>query len=259
MNLNIAQFLDFKMFCGSVEKLASNILASLEQSTNSNLLYLSCLNPHSVVVSRSRSEFRDALLKANWLIPDGIGVVLGLRVLGVSVEQRITGFDIFHELSRQMNVIGGRRVFFLGSTDATLKKIIQNYKRDFPNIEIVGAFSPPFQSQFNHSITKDICNRVNASDADLVWVGLSSPKQDLWMKDNIDMINAKVALGIGAVFDFYAGNISRGPNLAQKLGLEWLFRLFQEPRRLWRRTLVSAPLYLVIIIKEYLMKRSCTD
>lgn len=259
MSLSNAQFLDFKMFCGSVEKLASNILASLEQSTNSNLAYLSCLNPHSVVVSRNRSEFHDALIKANWLIPDGVGVVLGLRVLGVSVEQRITGFDIFHEVSQQMNVTGGRRVFFLGSTDATLKKILLNYKRDFPNIEIVGAFSPPFKSQFDHSTTIDICNRINASDADLVWVGLSSPKQDLWMKDNIDTINAKVALGIGAVFDFYAGNISRGPTIAHKLGLEWLFRLFQEPRRLWRRNLVSAPLYLVIIIKEYLMKKSCTD
>ena len=254
-NLNTSNFLGFNIFSGSVNELAQIVEKHTENKRTNEFKYLSCLNPHSIVISGSDAKFSKALVDSNWLIPDGIGLVFGLRALGFKCDQRIAGYDIFYELSVRMNCSGGKKVFFLGSTQETLNKIVQKYNLNFPKIEVVGTLSPPFKNCFEDEDKKAILQAVNSSGADVLWVGLSSPKQDIWMHENSKLLSAKLALGIGAVFDFYVGNIRRGPSFVRKLGLEWLYRLFQEPRRLWRRTVISVPLYVNLVIIEYISLR----
>jgi len=205
--------------------------------------FLSCLNPHSYAIAKNNEVFRAALQGSSWLVADGIGIVLASVLLGGRVRERTTGFDVFSGVSESLNQGPGARVFFLGSTQETLDKIAERYARDYPRLAIGGTYSPPFRAKFSREENDAMVAAINGASADVLWVGLTSPKQDIWMFDNRDRLNVRFAAGIGAVFDFYAGNIRRSHPAFQRLGLEWLPRLVQEPRRLWRRMFVSAPIF----------------
>lgn len=250
--MKVSNFYKFKLFCGTKNQLIAELETALEDQFSKQCKFVSCLNPHSLAVSKSRIDFRLALQNARWLIPDGIGVVLGARMLGLFCAERIPGFDVFKDFSERLDSKSSCKVFFLGSTVATLKKLVELYSSDFKNIEVVGYYSPPFKENFVNEDKEIILQKINNSGADIVWVGLSSPKQDIWMFENVKQLDAKLAFGIGAVFDFYIGNVKRSPVVIQKLGLEWLHRLLQEPRRLWRRTIISGPIFVLAILLEYL-------
>ena len=244
-------FLNYFLFAGSNSELMDDLEYHVTHSKSFACEYLSCLNPHSFAVAKVLKPFNVALSNAKWLIPDGVGCIVGARLLGSRCTERIAGFDVFYKLSERINVDYKVKVFFLGSTDETLKKITEKYAYDFQNIEIAGSYSPPFQKKFDDDENKNIITRINNSGADVVWVGLSSPKQDIWMYENKRYLNARLALGIGAVFDFYAGNVPRSPNWVQKLGFEWLHRLTQEPKRLWGRTFISGPIFILSLFVEF--------
>lgn len=202
-----------------------------------------CLNPHSYVLGRTRASFRDALQNATWLLPDGVGVVLASLLCGGDLRRRITGFDLFWEVSSQLNESESGTVFFLGSTDEVLRRIVKRFRRDFPNVTVAGTYSPPFAESFSDLEHSQMVDAVNSSSADILWVGMTAPKQELWLHQNRDQLNVSVAGAVGAVFDFYARTIRRSPSVFRLLGLEWLPRLVQQPSRLWRRTFISAPLF----------------
>jgi len=214
--------------------------------------WLACFNPHSYTVTKTDKEFAKALHNADWLIPDGIGVVLASHVMGGNIKERLTGSDIFLGLSKKMNNIGGMKVFFLGSSEATLAKIKSRFLNDFPNIEISGTYSPPFKSKFNSSEIDSMILSINQSKPDVLWVAMTAPKQEKWIYDNIDRIDVKFAGAVGAVFDFYSGQVKRSHSMFQIFGLEWLPRLLKQPSRLWRRTFISAPIFILDIFKQYL-------
>jgi N-acetylglucosaminyldiphosphoundecaprenol N-acetyl-beta-D-mannosaminyltransferase len=140
-----------------------------------------------------------------------------------------------------MNGAGGGSCFFLGSTTETLEAIRARMASDFPSIRVVGVYSPPFRPEFTAEDNDRMIEAVNASGADVLWVGLTAPKQEKWIHRHRGRLAVNFAGPIGAAFDFYVGNIKRAGPFWQDLGLEWLPRLLQEPRRLWRRSLVSAP------------------
>lgn len=212
-------------------------------------IWLACINPHSYVVALDDEQFKRALLDADWLVPDGAGIVLASRLLGGIIRHRVTGSDIFCGLHERMNITGEMSVFFLGSTEKTLSIIRERMAIDYPKIRVAGTYSPPFRHSYSFSELDDMINTINAAKPDVLWVGMSAPKQEKWIFDNRLRLQVKFVGAIGAVFDFYSGQVKRSHPIFQRLGFEWLPRLTQQPKRLWKRTFVSAPIFLWHIIK----------
>ena len=232
----------------SIENVANKIHSHV--TTGGAPKWLACLNPHSYVTSTADIAFQQALQAADWLVPDGIGYVVGMRFLGLEVEERITGSDIFYSTMAQLNSDGNRSVYFVGGTEATLAKIRAKVSTDYPRVRFAGSYSPPFVDQFDQEECEKIVAKVNASDADVLWVGMTAPKQEKWIHGHNEKLMVSFSAAIGAVFDFYTGQVQRSHPIFQKLGLEWLPRMLQEPKRLWRRNFVSTPLFVVDILKE---------
>lgn len=236
-------FLGLQVVSGSIANCVTDMVRVIVSQQRSSC-WFACLNPHSFVVAQDDFQFLQALHDADWVLPDGVGVVLASRILNCSVTERITGSDIFSQLHVILNSLDGITVFFLGSTDKVLSEIREQMALDYPNIRIVGTYSPPFVEEFNQKELDEIITRVNSVEPDILWVGMTAPKQEKWIYQHRHLLKVKFAGPIGAVFDFYTGRIKRSHPIYHKIGLEWLPRLLQEPRRLWRRMLVSAPIFL---------------
>ena len=195
--------------------------------------YFVCANPHSLEVARGDPHFDLAIRNADLIVPDGIGVVIASRILCGSISERVTGSDIFLGLSNVLNKESKYSYFFLGSTDENLAKIKDKMEIDFPNIKVVGTYSPPFKPEFNDEDNRLMVEAVNHARPDVLWVGMTAPKQEKWIYKHKDQLEVKFVGAIGAVFDFYTGNVKRSHPIFQKFGLEWLPRLIREPGRLW--------------------------
>lgn len=217
--------------------------------------WLACINPHSYAMARADARFSEALRAADWLIPDGVGILLASRFLGGSITQRVTGSDLFEGVHQRLAPVGGS-VFFLGASAETLLAMRDRMAREHPGVRVAGIYSPPFKPEFSQQDTMTMVASINAAAPDVLWVGMTSPKQDLWIQANLPQLRIRFAAGIGAVFDFYAGRIKRSSPVFQKLGLEWLPRLLQEPRRLWRRMLISAPIFLWDLMRAVIKRGS---
>lgn len=218
-------------------------LAARLASSGATLMAM-CANPHSLCHVQVDPTFGAALACADYVVPDGVGIVLASRVLGGAIRERVTGTDFFLGLSRALNDAGGHRYFFLGATERTLELIEARCRRDFPRIAVVGTLAPPFKKEFTETESGEMLDAIDRSGADILWVGMTAPKQEKWLFLNRARLRVRLAAAIGGAFDFYAGTVHRaGPGL-QALGLEWLPRLLREPSRLWRRTLMSAPVFL---------------
>jgi N-acetylglucosaminyldiphosphoundecaprenol N-acetyl-beta-D-mannosaminyltransferase len=212
-----------------------------------------CANPHSIEIARVDPFFRDALTASDLVVPDGMGVVLASRLLSGRIRGRVTGSDIFHGLNSALDREKRWSVFFLGSTEKTLTEIQRRFSIDYPGVRVAGILSPPFRSEFNEGENRAMVDIVNNARPDVLWVGMTAPKQEKWIFRNRSELLVKASIAIGAVFDFYAGNVQRSSPFFQHLGLEWLPRLMHEPGRLWRRNLVSNPSFLVRVICRKLL------
>jgi N-acetylglucosaminyldiphosphoundecaprenol N-acetyl-beta-D-mannosaminyltransferase len=206
--------------------------------------WLACMNPHSYSLALGDAVFREALFDSDWLVPDGVGVLLASRLLGGSIRERVTGSEVFAGLHARMNIAGGMSVFFLGATENTLTLILERMAKEYSNIRVAGTYSPPFKPNYSPAELDEMINVVNVSGADVLWVGMTAPKQEKWIFENRVRLNVKFAGAIGAVFDFFSGRVKRSHPIFQRLGLEWLPRLVRQPRRLWRRMFLSAPIFL---------------
>ncbi len=212
--------------------------------------WLACLNPHSYVVALKDERFRQALHSADWLVPDGIGILLASRAKNGEVEERITGWDVFRGLHDRLEKQGGGRVFLFGASEDTLQKMRRRLSLEYPNIELVGTYSPPFAEEFSQEQNAAMIEIINSSGANVLWVAMTAPKQEKWLYQNAENLNVDLAFGVGAVFDFYAGKVKKSPDIFANSGLEWLPRLIQEPKRLWRRMMVSAPIFVWHVLKD---------
>ncbi len=206
--------------------------------------YLVCANPHSLELARSDHLFRKAIINADLLTPDGIGIVLASKIHGGCICGRVTGSDIFLGLSCALNRKKGYRYFFLGSTEKTLDRIRDRIILEFPNIEIAGTFSPPFRAAFTTEENGEMVEVVNKARPHVLWVGMTAPKQEKWIYQHRDQLDVNFIGAIGAVFDFYAGTKKRSGQWFQDHGYEWFPRLFREPRRLWYRNFISFPVFI---------------
>jgi len=233
----------------SLGELTGEAMAAIERG--SGPLIFACANPHSLVVAQKDPLFHRALNSFDHVVADGTGLVVLGRLTRANIGPRITGMDYFLSLMTALNEVGGKRVFFLGSTDFVLERIRSRVKREFPNIAEVGALSPPFGT-WSEDDKKQVNDRIRDFSPDVLWVGMTAPRQEKWMFENRDSLDVSLVGAIGAVFDFYAGTYRRAPLWMRKFGMEWLFRLILEPRRLWRRNFVSSPQFVVLLLKEKL-------
>jgi N-acetylglucosaminyldiphosphoundecaprenol N-acetyl-beta-D-mannosaminyltransferase len=206
--------------------------------------YVCFVNAHLAATARGDERVADALGAAGFALADGAPMAWTART------PRVAGSDVFEDLCERSPARGYRH-FFLGSTDETLALLHARVAEQYAGIEVCGAYSPPFGPELFERID-EICERVNAARPDLVWVGLGAPKQELWMRHARPLLEAPLVLGVGAVFDFVAGTKRRAPQVMQRLGLEWMHRLVSEPRRLWRRYLVTNTAFAFALVADRL-------
>jgi len=213
-------------------------------------LVLACANPHSLVIAQRDAEFRGALNGSGAVIADGVGCVWAARLFGYSIGPRITGSDYFVALMSVLNERRGR-VYFFGSREAVLRSLRERVRRDFPYV-VIESFDPPF-GDWSEEQNDAMLRRIRLFEPDVLWVGMTAPKQEKWVTRYASALSAIPVIGcIGAVFDYYAGHVRRAPPWVCRLGLEWLYRLPREPRRLWRRTVISAPRFMWAVMRERL-------
>jgi N-acetylglucosaminyldiphosphoundecaprenol N-acetyl-beta-D-mannosaminyltransferase len=201
--------------------------------------------------ARKNRELNAVYNSADIVTADGVPVVWASRLLSEPIRGRVTGLDLlpaFSEISARKNY----SFFFLGAAEGVAEKLADKLRSTYPGLQIAGTWSPPFRERFSGEENREMVERINQSGADVLWVSLTAPKQDLWIASHFDQLNVSVAIGVGAAFDVVAGNISRAPLWMQQNGLEWFYRLIKEPGRLSKRYLVEAPVFIPLIFKQLL-------
>lgn len=216
-------------------------------------LLINTINAHSYNTALKDSVFAEALQKGDALIPDGISIIKATKWLKAKSRpnERIAGWDLFEYEMNRLNQKGGK-CFFMGSSEKVLSLIKEKAKLVYPNI-IVETYSPPYKPEFNDEDNKKIIDVINQANPDLLWIGMTAPKQEKWTYSHWNELDIHCHVGtIGAVFDFFAGTVKRAPIWWQKHGLEWLYRLIKEPKRMWKRYIIGNTLFLWNITKEIL-------
>jgi N-acetylglucosaminyldiphosphoundecaprenol N-acetyl-beta-D-mannosaminyltransferase len=214
---------------------------------------INTINAHSYNVARTDELFANALQNGDYLIPDGMSVVKACKWLHAKSQpkERVAGADLFEFEMDKLNKKGGT-VMFMGSSEKVLGLIRKNAAKVYPNLKVV-TFSPPYKPAFNDEDNKTIIEAINNANPDLLWIGMTAPKQEKWTYSHWKELNIHCHVGtIGAVFDFFAGTTKRAPQWWQDHGLEWLYRLLKEPRRMWRRYIIGNTVFLWHMMGEKL-------
>lgn len=236
-NKELLSILGYSVFAGRRDFFAGDVTG-----------VVNTLNPHSYILARKDEKFHDALKSSDWLIPDGVGIKIAALVLCRAHIEKIAGSDLHEVIITSLERRGGS-CFYLGSSEETLGLIKDRLSQQHPSVR-AGVFSPPFKESFDEEDNRAMIEAVNSFSPDVLFVGMTAPKQEKWVMENRERLDAGLVCCIGAVFDFYAGTVKRSGRFWIRLGLEWLPRLFREPRRLWKRNLVSTPLFLLILCRE---------
>jgi N-acetylglucosaminyldiphosphoundecaprenol N-acetyl-beta-D-mannosaminyltransferase len=234
----------------SLETVTAEAIAAVER--RGQPVVFACANPHSLVTAQGDAAFRSALSNASLVVADGVGVTLMAKIASLEVGPRITGTDYFLSVMHALERRGASKVFFFGSSPQVLARISARMQAEFPNVELCGMLSPPFD-RWSADANSAMLEAIKRADPDVLWVGMTAPKQEKWVEENRHRLRAAVIASIGAVFDFYAGTNPRAPQWMCKLGIEWLYRLVREPRRMWRRTLVSAPKFIALVVWRHVL------
>ena len=237
MKDNTISILGYKVYAGPKELLADGLAGVVET-----------LNPHSFVIARDDTLFREALQSADVLLPDGVGIQIAARILSDKRIEKIAGSDLHRTIIDSLGSNGGS-CFYLGSSEETLQKIKARLSAEHPSLS-VGTFSPPFREEFTPADNREMISAVNSFAPEVLFVGMTAPKQEKWVHEHRDKLRVPLICPVGAVFDFYAGTVQRSGELWIRMGLEWLPRLLKEPVRLWKRNFISTPLFMFYLIRE---------
>ena len=214
-------------------------------------LLINTINAHSYNTALKDKLFAEALTKGDALIPDGASIVKACKWINAKSQpkERIAGWDLFTFEMERLNERGGK-CFFMGSSEKVLALIKEKARISYPNI-IVETYSPPYKPEFSEEDNRAIIDAINKANPDLLWIGMTAPKQEKWTYSHWQELNIHCHVGtIGAVFDFFAGTMERAPIWWQEHSLEWLYRLIKEPKRMWRRYIIGNTLFIYNIMKE---------
>jgi N-acetylglucosaminyldiphosphoundecaprenol N-acetyl-beta-D-mannosaminyltransferase len=223
------------------------IVAAGERAT------LSAAAVHLVMVAQEDEETRRAVTDVSLVVPDGQPLVWALRALGHEAT-RVYGPDLMAKYCERSAANGTRMYLYGGRNQGALVELALRLRRRYPGLRIVGGYSPPFRPLTDEE--RDwVAEDVNRSKADVVWVGTGQPKQEIWMREMRPLLDAPMLIGVGAAFDFHAGLVPQAPAWMQKTGLEWVYRLSKEPRRLWRRYARYNPRFVASFARQYAASR----
>ena len=232
-------------------------LASLPEGK----LLINTINAHSFNTAKKDQLFAEALTNGDVLIPDGESIVKACKWIKAKSQpkERIAGWDLFsfemEKLERESEKLRtksekSKMVMFMGSSQKVLDLIVKRAAEVYPHLKVV-TYSPPYKPEFSDKDNKAIIDAINAANPDLLWIGMTAPKQEKWTYSHWNELNIHCHVGtIGAVFDFFAGTVERAPIWWQEHGLEWLYRLMKEPKRMWRRYIIGNSLFLWNMVKE---------
>tara|TARA_R110002096_G_scaffold6305_3_gene29240 strand:- start:1762 stop:2562 length:801 start_codon:yes stop_codon:yes gene_type:complete len=223
-----------------------DVLSSVQNSVRTRKpLHIGVVNAAKIVNMRRNSELAEAVLQSDEIYADGISVVWASRIIGRALPERIAGIDLMHEI---LACPEGYKVYCLGAKQAVLDEVIRQFGKDYPHAQVVGSHHGYFGEQDEAAVARDIAE----SKADVLFVAITSPKKEQFMARWADEMAVPVVHGVGGSFDVVAGVVERAPESWQKLGLEWLYRVKQEPGRLWKRYLVTNTLFAFAVIGEFL-------
>ena len=232
-------------------------LASLPEGK----LLINTINAHSFNTAKNDQLFAEALTNGDVLIPDGVSIVKACKWIKAKSQpkERIAGWDLFsfemEKLERESEELRTKSeeskiVMFMGSSQKVLDLIVKRAAEVYHHLKVV-TYSPPYKPEFSDKDNKAIIDAINAANPDLLWIGMTAPKQEKWTYSHWNELNIHCHVGtIGAVFDFFAGTVERAPIWWQEHGLEWLYRLMKEPKRMWRRYIIGNSLFLWNMTKE---------
>jgi N-acetylglucosaminyldiphosphoundecaprenol N-acetyl-beta-D-mannosaminyltransferase len=216
--------------------------------------YVCVAATHTVVATQDDPELRAAVLAASLVVPDGQPVVWAMNALGHDLTHRVYGPDLMAKACERAAATGTRMFLYGGRNQGALVQLALNLRTRFPGLQVVGGYAPPFRPLSDEEVDA-VVEEINHARPDVVWVGIGVPKQEKFMHALRARLDAPVLVGVGAAFDFHAGLIPQAPAWMQSSGLEWLFRLSKEPRRLWRRYLTYNPRFVLGFARQYVQHR----
>lgn len=234
----------------SATNLELTITAIDEWMSRKESHYVCVTSVHGIIESQTDDNLRQIHNQAGLVTPDGMPLVWLTRLNGFQNVERVYGPDLMYALCKH-SIQKGYRHFFYGGEPGIPEKLERNLKRRLPGLDIVGTYSPPFRSLTTEE-DEQIVEMINEQKPDIVWVGLSTPKQEKWMAEHVGRLSATTLIGVGAAFDYLSNNKKQAPRWIRHTGFEWLYRLIVEPRRLWRRYLKIVPLFIILLIGQKL-------
>ena len=208
---------------------------------------------HGVMAARSNPQLDLAHKKADIVAPDGMPLVWALRALGAGAVTRVCGPDVL-PAACEYGLSRGWLHYFYGGAPGVAERLTGKLVKRYPGLQIAGTQCPPFR-RLSSEENEIACSEIRAARPDFVWVGLGTPKQEVWMFEHRGQCGGAIMLGIGAAFDFHANLVRRAPTWMQRAGLEWAYRLLSDPKRLWKRYLVMAPIFVILAIRELIRKK----
>ena len=230
----------------NMETALQNIAEAMEQKGKG---YVCLTGVHGVSEAQSDPEFRRILNRAFLCTPDGMPLVWVGRLQGRKEMDRVYGPDLMLAVMERSEKTGWRH-FFYGGANGTAEKLGEKLRERYPKLQVAGTYEPPFRP-LNEEEQADLVKAVGAARADMMWVGLSTPKQERFMAEYLGRLDVRLMFGVGAAFDFHAGKVRQAPRWMQGSGLEWFYRLCSEPRRLWKRYLKNNPLFVMRLFLQW--------
>lgn len=215
--------------------------------------YVCVTSAHPVTESLDKPDLREIFQKAGMVTPDGMPLVWWLRWHGQKHADRVYGPDLLLEVCGR-SLEKGYRHYFYGGAPGVPEELAARLAARFPGLQVAGTYSPPFRP-LTPEEDAEISMRLRDSRADILWVGISSPRQEYWMSAHVGKVGCPVLIGVGAAFDFHSGRKRQAPRWIQRSGLEWLFRLLNEPRRLWQRYLLGYPRFVVLAARQFIQEQ----
>lgn len=215
-------------------------------------IVFACANSHSLAVTQTDPEFFAALNNAEQVVADGVGLTLMAKLAGMDVGPRIAGEQYFFSVMQALRGRGHGRVFFFGSSEQVLQRIEARFAREFPSLELCGVLSPPFRP-WSEAENNSMIERINTAKPDVLWVGMTAPRQEKWVYRNRSRLNVRVIGSIGAVFDFFAETVASPPEWVRRYGLETVYRFLKEPKRLWYRVFISNGKFVLLALRKHVL------
>jgi len=226
-------------------------IALMEQMISARKSHMICTpNADHVVRIRADAEFGRIIANADLVVPDGMAVIYASRILGTPLKQNVGGRLLLPAMA-ELSVYKGYRIFLLGGSNEQVARLaVEHLRKDYPGVNIVGTYTPPFMDEFIAEENERMLDAVHRAKPDVLFVCLGTPKQEKWIARNLVRLNVPVSIGIGAALDMISGRVYEPPRWVSNVGLEWLVRLLQEPKRLWRRYILGIPIFLWLVLQQ---------